>query len=158
MEPKDYFYAFGIVATFGLGVWNFIQGHRAARKASFINTVTSQRVLWIEQMRQDVSKFVGLTHTWAQSNLEGTDSELEVLKEIDRLRQVIRLRLNPDDTPDRKIAELVKKIPTLTHESRRNELMDALNRLTEATQEMLKGEWEKVKSESKDGDLSEKRT
>lgn len=155
MEPKDYVYGFGLIVTLGLGVWNFIQSHRATRKASFINTVTAQRVLWLEQMRQDVAKFVGLTHTWATSGLEGNPSELEVLKDIDRLRHVIRLRLNPDDTPDRQIAALVKRIPELTHESKRDELLKALEQLTVATQEMLKAEWEKVKAESKDGDLRE---
>lgn len=156
MEPKDYFYAFGILATFGLGVWNFIQGYHATRRASFINTVTSQRVLWIEQMRQDVAKFVGLTHTWVMSELEGKEEELEVLKEIDRLRRVIQLRLNPNDTPDRKIAILIKNIPKLTHVSKRDELLKALDELTTATQEMLKEEWDKVKAESKDGDLNDK--
>ena len=77
------------------------------------------------------------------------------MKEIDRLRHVIRLRLNPDDTPDRKIAALVKRIPELTHESKREELLTVLESLTVATQEMLKDEWEKVKAESKDGDLKE---
>jgi hypothetical protein len=152
---QDYIYGLGILVTLGLGVWNFIQGHRATRKASFINTVTAQRVLWLEQMRQDVAKFVGLIHTWAMSGLEGTPEELEILKEIDRLRHVIRLRLNPDDTPDRKIAALVKRIPELTHESKREELLTVLESLTVATQEMLKDEWEKVKAESKDGDLKE---
>jgi hypothetical protein len=153
VEPKDYIYALAILVTLGLGVWNLVQGHRATRKASFINTVTAQRVLWIEQMRQDVSQFVGLTHTWAMSSHERTQPEAEVLKEIDRLRHVIRLRLNPDDTPDRKIAALVKLIPTLTHESKHAELFTALEHLIVATQEMLKAEWEKVKAESKDGDL-----
>ena len=155
MEPKDYIYAFGILVTLGLGIWNFVQGYYATRKASFINTVTAQRVLWIEQMRQDVSTFVGLTHTWAMSSLEGTPPEPEMLKEIDRLRHVIRLRLNPDDTPDRDIAKLVKRIPVLTHESQREELLESLEALTIATQEMLKVEWEKIKAESKDGDLKE---
>lgn len=153
---RDYIYAAGILVTLGLGIWNFVQGYKATRKASFINTVTSQRVLWIEQMRQDVSTFVGLTHTWAQSNVAGTDSEPEILKEIDRLRYVIRLRLNPDDTSDRKIAALIKKIPNLTHETQRGELLSCLEQLTKETQDMLKVEWEKVKSESKDGDLREK--
>ena len=155
MEPKDYIYAFGILVTLGLGIWNFVQGYYGTRKASFINTVTAQRVLWIEQMRQDVSTFVGLTHTWAMSSLEGTPPEPEMLKEIDRLRHVIRLRLNPDDTPDRDIAKLVKRIPVLTHESQREELLESLEALTIATQEMLKVEWEKIKAESKDGDLKE---
>lgn len=155
MEAKDYVYALGILATFALGIWNLIQGQRSARKASFINTVTSQRVLWLEQMRQDVAKFIGLTHTWAMSELEGTDAGQEMLQEIDRLRHVIRLRLNPKDSPDIEIASLIKKIPNLTHESQRDELREALEALTVATQKMLKDEWDKVKRESKDGDLGE---
>lgn len=155
MENKDYVYAAGIIVTLGLGVWNFVQGYRATRKASFINTVTSQRVKWIEQLRQDISAFSGLTHTWSASNLEGTAKETEVLQEIDRLRHVIRLRLNPDGTYDRKIASLIKRIPTLTHESKREELMEALEQLTTTTRALLKEEWEKVKAEAKDGDLSE---
>ncbi|MEH6450387.1 MAG: hypothetical protein V7765_17080 [Oleispira sp.] len=156
MEPKDYIYALGIFLTFALGIWNFIQGYHATRKASFINTVTSQRILWIEQMRQDVSKFVGLTLTLDTTTIEESAPKLEICKEIDYLCYVIRLRLNPDDTPDRKIAALIKKIQNLTESSNRNELLSSLELLTKETQDMLKNEWDKVKAESKDGDLSEK--
>lgn len=156
MEAKDYVYGAGIVVTLVLGVWNFVQGHRATRKASFINTVTAQRVKWLEKMRQDVAKFVGLTHHWAMASFEGTSTDSAVLQEIDRLKYVIRLRLNPDDTPDRKIAALIKRIPELTDQSQIHELLRELDNLTTITQEMLKAEWEKVKAESKDGDLKEK--
>ncbi len=67
------------------------------------------------------------------------------------------MRLNPDGTHDRKITDLIKLIPTLTHTSKRAELLDALEELTTTTQELLKEEWEKVKAESKDGDLSDGR-
>jgi len=157
MELKDYVLAAGVVVTLFLGLWNTLQGYYATRKASFINNVTSQRVKWIEQLRQDISAFAGLTHTWCSSELEGKPEETEVLKELDRLRHVIRLRLNPDGTPDRKITALIKLIPTLTHVSKRAELLAALEELTTTTQDLLKDEWEKVKAESKDGDLSESR-
>jgi hypothetical protein len=155
MEAKDYVYALGILATLALGIWNLVQGQRSARKASFINTVTSQRVLWLEQMRQDVGKFIGLTNSWVMSEMEGTAKGQEMVQEIDRLRHVIRLRLNPKDAPDIEIASLIKKIPDLTHESQQEELRAALEALTVATQKMLKEEWDKVKRESKDGDLGE---
>lgn len=155
MEPKDYIYAAGIVVTLVLGIWNFVQHHRSSRKTSFINTVTAQRIQWLEQIRQDVAKFVGLTHHWAISELEGMPSEEDLLREIDHLRYVIRLRLNPKDDPDKKIAALVKRIPDLTDESKRNELFPALEELITATQDMLKAEWEKVKAEAKDGDLKD---
>lgn len=156
METKDYWYAAGIVLTFLIGVWNLRQSWLGTRKASFINTVTSQRVKWIEQLRQDISTFSGLTHTWCFSALEGKPGEDEVLNELDRLRHVIQLRLNPDGTYDRKITALIKQIPDLTHESQREELKAKLAELTEVTQALLKEEWEKVKCEAKYGDLNEK--
>lgn len=154
---KDTIYGISILLTFILGAWNFVQNWRAAKKTSFINTVTAQRVKWLELMRQDVASFVGLTHNWALSSEEVQGSKAEYLKEMDRLRYVIRLRLNPDDTPDRKIAALIKEIPDLTHESQRDKLKQKLEELTVATQEMLKDEWEKVKQESLEGDIKEKR-
>ena len=156
MEDKDLIYGLSILLTFALGVWNLVVNYRASRKTSFINTVTSQRVKWIEQLRQDVSSFSGLTHTWCYSELEGKPEEKEILKEIDRLRHVIRLRLNPDGTHDRKIAQLIRKIPDLTHILKRVELKEALEELTTTTQLLLKEEWEKVKAESKEGDLQDK--
>jgi len=78
-----------------------------------------------------------------------------LLKEIDTLRYVIRLRLNPDDTPDRRIADLIRKIPDLTDSSKRAQLEAAIDDLVSESQKMIKAEWEKVKGEAKDGDLKE---
>lgn len=100
----------------------------------------------------DVAKFVGLTHHWTRSDVEGSEQR-DLLKEIDSLRYVIRLRLNPDDEPDRGIARRIREIPDLTDESEREELYAALDALTDQTQRLLKAEWEKVKQESKRGDL-----
>jgi hypothetical protein len=156
LEPKDIIYGLGIALTFLIGVWNLISNYRASRKTHFINTVTSQRVKWIEQLRQDISTFSGLTHTWCFSELEGKPEEYEILKEIDKLRHVIRLRLNPKGEYDKKIEELITKIPELTHISKRDELKQTLDELTRTTQSLLKEEWEKVKVESIKGDLKRK--
>jgi hypothetical protein len=77
---KDTVYAIGIGLTFILGVWNLANNYLQTKKTSFINTVTKQRVEWLERIRQDVSKFCGLTHTWAFSKLEGKPEEYEVIK------------------------------------------------------------------------------
>jgi hypothetical protein len=153
VDAKDWIYGVGIVLTFAIGVWNLVSTYRTTRKTGFINTVTSQRVKWIEQLRQDVSAFSGLTYTWCFSNLEGKPQDYELLKEIDRLRHVIRLRLNPDGTHDRKIQALISRIPQLTHESQRDQLKAALDELTSETQLLLKEEWEKVKREAEHGNL-----
>jgi len=156
MDTKETVYAIGICLTFILGVWNLANNYLQTKKTSFINTVTKQRVEWLERIRQDVSRFSGLTHTWTFSRLEGKPEEFEVLKELDQLRNVIKLRLNPDDTPDRKISALIDKIPDLTHETKHEELKQALRELMTETQAMLKAEWEKVKRESEEGNLSKK--
>ena len=154
MEAKDVVYAVGIVLTFALGVWNLVVSYRNTRRASFINTVTSQRVKWIEQLRQDISSFSGLTYTWCASDLEGKPQELDMLKEIDRLRHVIRFRLNPEGTHDRRIEALIDEIPKYTHVIQREKLLKALNDLAVTTQLLLKEEWEKVKQEAEYGNLA----
>ncbi len=153
METKDWIYGVGIVLTFALGGWNLVATYRNTRRASFINTVTSQRVKWIEQLRQDISDFCGLTYTWCFSQMEGKPGGYDLLKEVDRLRHVIRLRLNPDGVHDRKIESLIADIPGLTHASKQNELKVALENLTVTTQLLLKEEWEKVKREAEHGNL-----
>ena len=54
-------YAPGIVVTFILGVWNIINNYRINNKTAFINTVTSERVKWIGKLRENISRFCGLT-------------------------------------------------------------------------------------------------
>ena len=154
---KDIFYVVGIILTFVIGVWNIFINYRQSRRTGFINTVTSERVKWIEKLRQNISTFCGLTYNWSYSQLEGKPEETEILRETDKLRHLIRLQLNPDPDSklERKIEELIERIPELTHIDRRNELRDSLDELIKTSQSLLKEEWDKVKAESKRGDLKE---
>ena len=159
METKDWFYAFGILATAVVSVWNIVNHYRVNKRTTFINTVTSERVKWLDKLRHNISSFCGLTHTWCMSEMEGKPEEYELLTELDKLRYLIRLQLNPkteDGKPnaDKKIEELISKIPSLTHESKKEELKTALDELIITSQVLLKDEWEKVKEEAKKGDLS----
>jgi hypothetical protein len=51
---------------------------------------------------------------------------------------------------------LIEEIPRYTAPERQQELVAALERMTKATQALLKEEWEKVKRESAEGPLSER--
>ena len=152
---KDTFYSIGILLTFVVAVWNIINNFRLSRRTAFINTVTTERVKWIEKLRGNISAFCGLTYTWCFSELEGKPNELEFLQQIDKLRYLIRLQLNPEGDHDKTIELLIAKIPDLTHASQQDELRHALNELIVTTQKLLKEEWDKVKEESKHGDLKE---
>jgi hypothetical protein len=149
MDLKDAVYAGGILVTLLLGIWNLIANYRSTRRTNFINVVTSQRIKWIEQLRQDISSYIACF-----TNVQGASIPSEVTREMNRLCHVIRLRLNPDGTQDRKIELLINEIPTLTDSSRRKDLFKALNELTVTSQKLLKEEWEKVKHEAEYGNLN----
>ena len=150
-EAKDTGLAVGLVALF-LGVMNTIANFRLSRRTTFINTVTSQRIKWIEQLRQDVSSYAGLTFHWVSTDLQDAAKRQELLQEIDRLQHVIRLRLNPSGEEDKKIAHYLAEIPK--HTDRPEVISTLLEDLTAATQRLLKEEWDKVKMESQPGPLS----
>jgi hypothetical protein len=160
MEPKDVAYIIGITFTAIIGMWNLWANTQNNKKTSFINTVTSERVKWLEKLRNNISTFAGLTHTWTRNTLSSEEEKKELLKEIDKLRYLIRLQLNPkfeNNTPnvDKRIEELIAKIPNLTADTQRSELDLALEQLVLDSQELLKNEWEKVKDEAKNGNLKE---
>ena len=46
---KEYIYGFGIIATFALGLWNIAKNYRLSKKTTFINTVTNERIKWMEK-------------------------------------------------------------------------------------------------------------
>ncbi len=160
MESKDIAYIVGIAFTAIIGIWNLWANTQNNKKTSFINTVTSERVKWLEKLRGNISTFAGLTHTWTRNTLNTEEEKTELLKEIDKLRYLIRLQLNPKienkiPNVDKRIEELIAKIPNLTEDAQRTELDASLEQLVVDSQELLKNEWEKVKAEAKDGDLKE---
>ncbi|MDN3699248.1 hypothetical protein QWY97_18140 [Vibrio cortegadensis] len=158
MEIKDYFYAIGIVVTAIISIFNIVNNHKNSKKTSFINTVTSERVKWLDKLRQNISDFCGLTHTWTRMNKTDIPECTKILGEIDKLRYLIRLQLNPKKekgipNADMIIENLISKIPELTDISKREELDSAMAELIVKSQELLKDEWEKVKLESKNGEI-----
>lgn len=154
---KDYIYSFGILATFALGIWNIAKNYRLSKKTTFINTVTNERIKWMEKLRNNISEFCGLTYNWCMATPEEQENNKESLEKIDRLRHLIRLQLNPNDQHDKKIENLIHEIPKLAvpGRSKEEELKEKINELIEQSQCLLKLEWERVKEESRRGDLKE---
>lgn len=153
-EPKDYVLGAGVVVTLFLGIWNAVSTFHSGQRTTFINTVTNQRIKWIEQLRQDVSAYAGLVYHWAYTDVPDGEEKRRLIKEVDRLTHVIRLRLNPAGQHDQRIEQLLKEIPRQTENQ--IEVTSLLEDLTVTAQKLLKEEWEKVKLESKHGSLSER--
>jgi hypothetical protein len=157
MAGKDYVAFIGIIVTLSLGVYNVIQNYRTSRRTTFINTVTSERVKWIEKLRQSISTFCGLAHYWRFSTTKGSEDERKKIEEIDKLRHLIVLQLNPRGAVDKEIQKLVGEVVSMSsghHVVSDDEYRSHLDQLTAKTQELLKTEWEKVKDESVRGELS----
>lgn len=146
---KEFLTFLGIVASLGLGIWNLWH----TRRTQYINTVTSERVKWIQELRKNVSALSGAVHTWALTYANASlpqqrEGETALLADIDRLRYLIRLQLNPTDSPDDEIEALLLRIPTLTNSATQEQLLITLEALTQKTQMLLKKEWQKVKKEA----------
>lgn len=142
----------GVFITLALGIYNTVQQRLTTNRIKYIDTVTMERIKWLEKLRTDISRFSGLTSFWMKSlsHSEGKESH-ELLKEIDILRVMIKLRLNPDGKYDKEIIKLLDIIPTLTNGVAIKEIDSKLGELTQVSQKLLKVEWERVKDESKKG-------
>ncbi|HEY1721741.1 MAG TPA: hypothetical protein VGG27_10880 [Magnetospirillaceae bacterium] len=155
MGPKDIGVIAGVIVTLLLGAWNLLYSIRTNRRAAFINTVTSERVKWIGKLRENLSKFVGLTHQWLSVHGSDRDKAEELVGQLNVLRYEIKLQLNPTSSLDRAIIELVNEIPDVVTRPDRTIAHASMDKLIEYSQVLLKTEWEKVKQESQRGALSD---
>jgi hypothetical protein len=128
----------------------------AARRKDFIDTVTSERVKWLEHLRQNVSKFAGKVHSFwhLNENFGGDPMAKQLLTEIDVLGYLIRLQLNPEEPVDKEIESLLREISTHAARSDFGPLQKDLEELVIQAQKLLKKEWIKVKQEAKHGELT----
>lgn len=139
----------GIGLTFLIGILNLVITFKNVRKTTFINSVTSSRIKYIQELRESISKLCGLAHSYANKiyKLESKDV-WELHKEADNLRYLIRLYLNPeDDYWDNKIISLIDEILLKSDK----DPTESINELITITQYLLKLEWEGAKRESEVG-------
>lgn len=155
MDTKDWLFLLGIFVSFAVSVWSLVLNYISTRQTRFINTITSQRIQWLEQLRQDIAAFAGLTYTWSVSAMDGKPQGYEIVREVDKLRYLIRLRLNPNGKNDREIERLMDEVISRTDPSQGADLNKLLRELTHKTQLLLKVEWEKIKLESISGKLKQ---
>lgn len=208
MESKDLITAIGIILTFALGIFNLINHIKSSRKTQFINTITTSRIKWINELRGYISQFISYLPLYRQQYVAKSGKERgEYINRLIELREKIKLHLNHNGDKDKEIIDLVNKlvegtikiydecvIPVEDHlknqkENAKNgsenhsegiykpkierDTLDNLRfarisyrqhkdvilvnseMLVSKTQEYLKGEWERVKLESKSGDLSD---
>jgi hypothetical protein len=161
MEAKDISLFTGIGVTLLLGIGNLIYNILLSRRTAFINAVTSERVKWIGNLRENISKFVGLNHHWfvLRHDIDNAQKD-EMTRDLRVLRYYIKLQLNPksDAIIDQKIMTLVDDIADKAAQYKIQQLTEKLDDLVSESQQLLKAEWDKVKREAQRGPLADNAT
>jgi len=151
VETKDLLLQAGVAVTLVLGLVNLYFNLRTAKRTAFVNTVTSERVKWIAKVRENVSTLCSPCDHWMLHRTQESTPELQ--RQIERVKNEIRLQLNPNDVEDQDIERLLARLPGWTNSMAPEEYSKLQATLISATQAMLKREWHKVKDEAIHGDL-----
>jgi hypothetical protein len=142
---KDIVASVGIAATLVVSAANFIYTLRNNRRSSFINTVTTSRLKWIDSLRDKVAEYIAITSRL----LIEKGNKGDICLHRDMLLHQIVLHLNPLDPEDERIKALAEHLKELTdHAATIEESNNGLTELRNATGRYLKKEWTRVKKES----------
>lgn len=153
METKDLIAIVGIALTFLVGLANLVYSLRSNRRTSYVNTVTTSRLKWIDSLRDKVSEFIAVTTRLLNPRPPPGDSAAaELLLQRDTLLHQIVLHLNPHDSEDQRIRRLVDEVRDLTDQGTpMKQVSERLDQLRDAAADYLKKEWNRVKVESTKG-------
>lgn len=153
MEVKDVIAIVGIGVTLAVCILNLVYSLWSNKRASFVNTVTTSRLKWINSLRDKVSEFIAVTTRLSDRRPPPGESTAGALQlQRDTLLHQIVLHLNPNDPEDKRIKVLVDHVRELTNRSDvLEELSDSLLDLRDATANYLNKEWKRVKTESTKG-------
>ena len=151
VDLKDLLLQAGVAVTFILGLVNLYFTLKTGKRTTFINTVTSERVKWIAKVRLNISHLCALCDQWMFHRKQESTPELQ--RQIEQLKNEVRLQLNPEDPKDKEIEQLLARLPTWSQSMTLEEYSKLQAAVISATQVTLKREWNKVKDESIHGDL-----
>ena len=148
----------GIILSFLVGAINLWISIKNSRKTIFINSITSSRIKYIQELRNAIAEYCGLFynyHTLLMDDPKLSKEKLNILEKADKLKYLITLHLNPMDTDwDTQIIKLIDEIRSSISQFPK----EKIDELITITQYLLKLEWEGAKLESKKGIISERET
>jgi len=148
MGSNDVVALIGIALTFLVSVGNLIYSLRNNKRTTFVNTVTTSRLKWINSVRDEASEFIAVTTRLSDRSAQPEKSG-ELLLQRDTVLHRLILHLNPLDVEDQRIKTLSLRARELSDQrGDARELAAALIELRDATGHYLKKEWNRVKEES----------
>ncbi len=166
----------GVLLTFIVAVANLIFNLYNSKKTTFINSVTTSRIKYIQEIRTHIADFCSTAISWIDNN-EDKEKTSDLSQKANQLKFIINLYLNPEDEYwDKRMIQFIDSIimnsnewkkyynnflkdhesaDKLKYEGFEKKVFSEINKLVIITQYLLKLEWEGVKLESKKGLLTE---
>jgi len=144
-DSKDTVIFIGILASFIVGLYGVLINKRS----QYLNIVTSERLKWINALRENISEFLGLAYNWNLKPDKTRNDYEKITKRADELRNLIRLQLNPDEVLTKIIDDCIDKVLKLTDTWNVDDFNSAINEIVKYSRILLKQEWEKIKIESR---------
>jgi hypothetical protein len=126
-----------------------------SKRTVYINAVTTSRIRYMDNLRDHVSRFCGLTLRLCKIEMEPKKRQ-KLIEEVNRLRYVIKLHLNRTKEIDLRLIDALDKISQQNHTSQSVELEKELNMIILLTQDVLSLEWSGIKEEAVKGRLGKR--
>ena len=140
LEAKDYITFVSITITLIIGIVSLIVSWKTNKKTTYINTITSARIEWIQSVRHNISTLCSLAQAM---NAGDTD-----YKEINYRIEMVKLLLNPAEEESKMVVELIGELPNAVSDGK---VYEHSRYILESTQKILKKEWDRVKEEAQSG-------
>lgn len=131
-----------IVISFIIGVWT----HSFNYKQLYAQTVSSNRMDWINVWRENVSKFLACAELLHNHKDEKTETFLNIEKEMYEARAMITSRLNLNEDTHAMMLLMINDFRIQTTSADFYNQREAVLALA---REILKPEWERVKKEAR---------
>ena len=145
-----------VIALVGV-IFGALLSYMIAGRNQYVSTITVERTKWIEKLRNNIAKYSTAVSLFTLRLIENDAAKgdksktqrrvFESIDEIEHLKHVIKLQLNPWGTIDKNLLQILdgfRYSSNLTPGTVRK-----LNRLLiEHARWLLKAEWEKVKYEA----------
>ncbi len=153
--------AIGVILSLIVGSAGLWIGIRNSRKTIFINSITTARIKYIQDIKSSIAEFCGLYYNYLSIKPLTNEEQLKIIAKADQLKYLITLQLNPEDIEwDRRIINCLNEIRhhiQLEFSAIDQPYLDKkIEELISISQYLLKLEWEGAKRESQKGIISKK--
>lgn len=93
----------GIGVTLLIGILNFLYSITNNKKTRFINTITSSRIKWIGDLRNNISNYIAIIPFNESGYIELFPKKKDFIEKLSRSKIIIDLMLNDQDDFDKKL-------------------------------------------------------